>query len=112
VAPQDPLLPQHLSHWGIDAMRLERSDRTMAELEVELNKSYDFSKVRGRWGYVLATPMPKCMLPPPAVHVDNRGREKTEAVVGWRVHGPEKFGELVLHECNAAGTRAKFRLSQ
>ena len=33
----DPLLPQHLSHWGIDIMRLEKTDKSMTEMEVELN---------------------------------------------------------------------------
>jgi uncharacterized UBP type Zn finger protein len=30
---------------GVDVMSLEKTDKTLAELEVELNKSYDFSKV-------------------------------------------------------------------
>jgi hypothetical protein len=34
---------------GVDVMSLEKTDKTLAELEVELNKSYDFSKV---WQYV------------------------------------------------------------
>jgi uncharacterized UBP type Zn finger protein len=33
----DPLLPQHLSHWGIDIMLLEKTDKSMTEMEVELN---------------------------------------------------------------------------
>ena len=33
----DSKLPQHLSHWGIDIMRLEKTDKSMTELEVELN---------------------------------------------------------------------------
>ena len=33
----DPLLPQHLSHWGIDIMRLEKTDKSMTEMEVALN---------------------------------------------------------------------------
>jgi ubiquitin carboxyl-terminal hydrolase 5/13 len=33
----DPKLPQHLSHWGIDIMRLEKTDKSMTEMEVELN---------------------------------------------------------------------------
>lgn len=41
----DPLLPQHLAHWGIDIMQLEKTDKTMSELEVELNVKYDWSKI-------------------------------------------------------------------
>ncbi len=44
---QDPKLAEHLRHWGIDMIIMEKTDRSMAELEVELNKCYDFSKVRG-----------------------------------------------------------------
>ena len=33
----DSKLPQHLSHWGIDIMRLEKTDKSMTEMEVELN---------------------------------------------------------------------------
>ncbi len=44
---QDPKLAEHLRHWGIDMIMMEKTDRSMAELEVELNKCYGFSKVRG-----------------------------------------------------------------
>ncbi len=45
---QDPKLAEHLRHWGIDMIRMEKTDRSIAELEVELNKNYDFSKVRAQ----------------------------------------------------------------
>ena len=44
----DPLLPQHLSHWGIDIMKLSKTDKSMTEMEVALNmkvminRFYDF----------------------------------------------------------------------
>ena len=41
----DPLLAEHLSHWGIDIMRLEKTDKSMLELEEDLNYSYDWSKL-------------------------------------------------------------------
>lgn len=31
---QDPKLAEHLARWGIDIMKLEKTDKTMAELEV------------------------------------------------------------------------------
>ena len=40
-----PRLGELLAHWGIDIMRLEKTDQTLAEQEVELNKSYNWSKV-------------------------------------------------------------------
>ncbi|CAE7498314.1 UBP14, partial [Symbiodinium microadriaticum] len=42
-----PRLAEYLSHWGIDIMRLEKTDKTLAEQEVDINKSYDWSKVLG-----------------------------------------------------------------
>jgi len=41
----DPLLAQHLSHWGIDIMQQEKTEKTMAELQVSLNMEYDWSKI-------------------------------------------------------------------
>lgn len=40
-----PRLGEYLSHWGIDIMRLEKTDKTLAEQEVDLNKGYNWSKV-------------------------------------------------------------------
>lgn len=41
----DPLLAEHLSHWGIDIMKLEKTDKSMLEMEGDLNYSYDWSKM-------------------------------------------------------------------
>ena len=40
---KDPLLAEHLSHWGIDIMKLEKTAKTMGELEVDLNMKYDWA---------------------------------------------------------------------
>mmetsp|Transcript_22548 Transcript_22548/g.49850 ORF Transcript_22548/g.49850 Transcript_22548/m.49850 type:complete len:835 (-) Transcript_22548:225-2729(-) len=42
---KDPLLANHLAHWGIDVMRMEKTDKTMAEMDVQLNMSYDWSRI-------------------------------------------------------------------
>lgn len=42
---KDPLLAQHLEHWGIDVMRMEKTDKTLAELEVDLNMNHDWGKI-------------------------------------------------------------------
>jgi len=41
----DPLLAEHLSHWGINMMSLEKTEKTMAELQVSLNLEHDWSKI-------------------------------------------------------------------
>jgi ubiquitin carboxyl-terminal hydrolase 5/13 len=41
----DPLLAQHLSFWGIDIMRLEKTDKTLSEMEVDLNMTYDWARI-------------------------------------------------------------------
>jgi len=42
---KDPHLAQHLAHWGIDVMRMEKTDKSMAEMETDFNLSYDWSKI-------------------------------------------------------------------
>ncbi|KAL4854620.1 Ubiquitin carboxyl-terminal hydrolase 5 [Chlorella vulgaris] len=41
----DPQLPAHLAHWGIDVMRMEKSEKSMAELEIDQNLSLEFDKI-------------------------------------------------------------------
>ena len=41
----DPLLPEHLSFWGIDIMKLEKTEKSLTEMEVSLNMSYDWSRI-------------------------------------------------------------------
>lgn len=41
----DPLLAEHLSHWGIDMMRMKKTEKTMAEMQINLNMSYDWGSV-------------------------------------------------------------------
>lgn len=41
----DPHLAEHLSFWGIDIMKLEKTDKSVGELEVDLNLTYDWSKL-------------------------------------------------------------------
>ena len=40
---KDPMLAEHLSHWGIDIMKLEKTAKTMGEMEVDLNMKYDWA---------------------------------------------------------------------
>lgn len=42
---QDPDLAKHLSHWGIDIMKLEKTDQSLTEMEVAMNMNYDWSKM-------------------------------------------------------------------
>jgi ubiquitin carboxyl-terminal hydrolase 5/13 len=41
----DPHLADHLSFWKIDIMKLEKTEKTVSELEVQLNMSYDWTKI-------------------------------------------------------------------
>ena len=41
----DPLLTQHLGFWGIDAVQMKKTDKTLAEMEIELNKDFAFDKI-------------------------------------------------------------------
>ena len=42
---RDPKLADHLMHWGIRMDSMTKTDRTMAELEYDLNKNYDFDSI-------------------------------------------------------------------
>ncbi|CAF5009851.1 unnamed protein product, partial [Rotaria magnacalcarata] len=37
---EDPNLAVRLSHWGINMLKMEKSDRSMADLEIELNQKF------------------------------------------------------------------------
>ncbi len=41
----NPKLSDHLSFWGIDAMKLEKTEKTVTELEVALNMTYDWTRI-------------------------------------------------------------------
>jgi len=41
----DPKLSDHLSHWGIDIMKLEKTDKTLNEMEVDINLKYDWARI-------------------------------------------------------------------
>jgi ubiquitin carboxyl-terminal hydrolase 5/13 len=41
----DPKLAEHLAHWGINMQTQEKSEKTMAELQIDLNASYEFDKL-------------------------------------------------------------------
>lgn len=41
----DPHLAEHLSFWGINIMNLEKTDKSVSEMEVSFNMSYDWSKI-------------------------------------------------------------------
>jgi len=43
----DKHLAQHLAHWGIDIMSQVKTEKTTKEVELELNKNYDFGVVMG-----------------------------------------------------------------
>jgi len=45
IQVKDPLLGEHLARWGINIMAVQKTDKTLAELEVELNKAHDFSAI-------------------------------------------------------------------
>ena len=42
---EDPFVAQHLRHWGINMMSMEKTEKNMAELQIELNKGFEFDKI-------------------------------------------------------------------
>ncbi|KAF5837690.1 hypothetical protein DUNSADRAFT_4055 [Dunaliella salina] len=41
----DPYLAQHLAHWGINMMQMEKTEKTTAELQLEMNLNYEYSRI-------------------------------------------------------------------
>ncbi|KAA0157782.1 hypothetical protein FNF28_06491 [Cafeteria roenbergensis] len=41
----DPHLGEHLQRFGIDVMKLRKTDKSMAQLQLELNNSYEFDRI-------------------------------------------------------------------
>ncbi|KAI8100790.1 hypothetical protein M9434_005181 [Picochlorum sp. BPE23] len=41
----DPKLGDHLAHWGINMMKMEKTDKTVAELQIERNLSFEFDAI-------------------------------------------------------------------
>jgi len=41
----DPELRRHLKHWGINAGELTKTDKTVAEMQVDLNLSFEFDRI-------------------------------------------------------------------
>lgn len=38
----DPKLSEHLAHWGINIMNLEKTEKTTAEINIEMNQNFNF----------------------------------------------------------------------
>lgn len=41
----DPQLSKHLAHWGINMQLQEKTEKTIAELQIELNSNYNFNRI-------------------------------------------------------------------
>ena len=91
---EDPNLAVHLAHWGINMMKMEKSDRSMADLEIELNQKYgeasmneeansNLKPVFGPSKFLLIF---FSMNPSDKVHID------------FRLYGYEKSWKFVLYE--------------
>ncbi len=44
---EDPQLARHLAHWGINMLAMEKTEATMAELQLAMNKSFEYSRITG-----------------------------------------------------------------
>jgi ubiquitin carboxyl-terminal hydrolase 5/13 len=42
----DPLLAQHLAHFGINVNQMEKTEKTTAELQIDINLNYDWSRLQ------------------------------------------------------------------
>jgi ubiquitin carboxyl-terminal hydrolase 5/13 len=42
----DPYIDQHLAHFGIDRKGMKKTDKTVAELEIELQHTFDWTRIQ------------------------------------------------------------------
>ncbi|CAD7697819.1 unnamed protein product [Ostreobium quekettii] len=42
---EDPKLAAHLAHWGIDMAKMEKTEKTMTELQIDLNMKFEFDRI-------------------------------------------------------------------
>lgn len=42
----DPLLEEHLAHWGIDMKEMKKTDKSVAELSMEMSQQHDWSRIQ------------------------------------------------------------------
>lgn len=45
IAKKLYLQAEHLSHWGINMMAMQKTEKTMAEAEIEANKDFEWSHI-------------------------------------------------------------------
>lgn len=38
-------MAQHLEHWGINMMSMQKTEKSMAELQIDLNVAFEFDKI-------------------------------------------------------------------
>lgn len=41
----DPLLKEHLLHFGIDVTQMNKTEKTIAEMEIDTNLRFEFSEI-------------------------------------------------------------------
>jgi len=57
----DPLLPTHLSHFGIRVGDMRKTEKTIAEMEVDLNVKYDWSRISEEGKMLEKVSGPRCV---------------------------------------------------
>jgi ubiquitin carboxyl-terminal hydrolase 5/13 len=43
---KDPLLEEHLAHWGIDMKEMKKTDKSVAELSLDMSRNFDWSRIQ------------------------------------------------------------------
>ena len=42
----DPKLSEHLAHWGINVTKMTKTEKTMIELEIDLNQKMEYDTIQ------------------------------------------------------------------
>lgn len=93
---EDPNLDKHLSHWGINMMNMEKTDQSMADLEIDINQ---------RYGEASMIEEANSQLKP--LHGAGRNSHSslsTSSLYLFRIHRNEKSRQFMLYEFSDAST--------
>ena len=127
----DPHLPEHLAHWGINMLVMQKTEKSMTELEIERNLAFEFDRITEAGATLAPLAGPGCDRPRPGWLAGLAGwagwltveslRSGCTRIVSTgsfspackchlvcgpqtlvQVHRPEEPGQQLLHEQRAA----------
>ncbi len=55
---------EHLQHWGIKMVGMQKTEKTMTELQIDLNMSFEFDRITEKGAHLHPVSGPGCVTDP------------------------------------------------